>query len=74
MPLISQGGLGTKPGQFKNYFPEMYSGSEAGSYVRLIEFVSFNSRLESNKERKKRLVIARCKPCLPAVLASTNSL
>ena len=33
--------------QFKNnYFAEMCSGSEAGSYLRLID----NSRLESNKE------------------------
>jgi len=33
---------------------EMCSGSEAGSYLRLIDFVSFDSRLESNKEEKTR--------------------
>ena len=32
-----------------NYLPEMWSGSEEGSYLRLI-VVSLNSRLESNKE------------------------
>ena len=34
------------------YFTEMRSGSEAGSYFKLIDFVSLNSRLESNKERE----------------------
>ena len=34
-----------------NYFTEMCSGSEAGSYLRLIDFcASLNSRRESNKE------------------------
>ena len=33
----------------------MCSGSEAGSYLRLIDFfVSLNSRLESNKEEEKK--------------------
>ena len=36
--------------QQNRYFTEMCSGSVAGSYLRLIGFVSFNSRLESNKE------------------------
>jgi len=35
-----------------NHFTEMCSGSEAGSYLRLIDFVSLNSRLESNKEEE----------------------
>ena len=33
-----------------NYFTEMCSGSEAGSYSRPIDFVPLNSRLESNQE------------------------
>jgi len=33
-----------------DYFTEMCSGSEEGSYLRLIYFVSLNSRLGSNKE------------------------
>jgi len=34
----------------------MCSGSEAGSYVRLIDFcVSLNSRLESNEEEAERV-------------------
>jgi len=33
--------------------PEMCSGSEEGSYLRLIHFVSLNSRLESKKEEDK---------------------
>ena len=36
-----------------NYFTEVCSGSEAGSYVRLIDFVSLNSRLESNREKEE---------------------
>ena len=28
------------------------NGSEGGSYLRLIDFVSLNSRLESNKEEE----------------------
>jgi len=32
----------------------MCSGSEEGSYFRLIDFLSLNSRLESNKEEKKK--------------------
>ena len=31
----------------------MCSGSEAGSYLRLMDFVSLNSRLESNEEEEK---------------------
>jgi len=42
-----------------NYFTEMCSGSEAGSYLRLIDFVSLNSGLESHKEEKKK------EPALP---------
>ena len=42
--------------QFENtYFTEMCSGSEAGSYLRLIAFVSLNARLESNKEEEDDL-------------------
>ena len=33
-----------------NEFAEMCSGSEEGSYLRLMTFVSLTSRLESNKE------------------------
>ena len=36
-----------------NFLAEMWSGSEEGSYLRLIEFVSLNSRLESNKEEEE---------------------
>jgi len=32
----------------------MCSGTEAGSYLRLIDCVSLNSRLESNKEEAER--------------------
>ena len=32
----------------------MCSGSEAGSYLRLVDFVSLNSRLEGNKEEVKK--------------------
>jgi len=32
----------------------MCSGSEAGWYLRLIDFVSLNSRLESHKEEKEK--------------------
>ena len=35
----------------------MWSGSEEGSYLRLIDFVSLNSRLESKKEEERRLDI-----------------
>ena len=39
--------------QFENdYFTEMCSGSEAGSYLRLIFCVSLNSRRESNDEEE----------------------
>jgi len=36
-----------------NYFKEMCSGFEAGSYLRRIDFVS-HSRLESNEEEEKQ--------------------
>jgi len=36
-----------------NYFTEMCSGSEAGLYLRLIDFVSLTARLESNKEEEE---------------------
>ena len=32
----------------------MCSGSEEGSYVRFMDFVSLSSRLDSNKEAKKK--------------------
>ena len=39
--------------QFENnYLTEMCSGSEAGSYLRLIDCVSLKSRLASNKEEE----------------------
>jgi len=47
----------------------MSSGSEAGSYFRLIEFVSLNTRLESNKEEEKKPRVALRKP---RWLPSTN--
>jgi len=34
-------------------FNKLCSGSVAGSYLRLIDFLSLNSRLESNKEEKE---------------------
>ena len=34
---------------------EMCSGSEAGSYLTLLNFVSLNSRLKSNQEEEKPL-------------------
>ena len=36
-----------------NYFTEMCSGSEAGSYLRLIDYVSLNARIESNNEEEE---------------------
>ena len=33
---------------------EMCSGSEGGSYLRLIEFCILNSRLESDKEEEEK--------------------
>ena len=36
-----------------NYFAGMCSGSEEGSYLRRIDFVALNSRLESDKKKKK---------------------
>ena len=39
-----------------NRCTEMCTGSEAGSYFRLIDIVSLNSRLESNKEERRRNV------------------
>ena len=40
-----------------NYFTEMCNGSEAGSYVRLIDFV-YHSTLGSRVMKKKRRVTA----------------
>jgi len=41
--------------QFKNkLFAEIRSGSEEGSYLRLKDFVSLNSRLESDKEKAEK--------------------
>jgi len=40
--------------QFENnYFTQMCSGSEAGSYLRLTDSASLNSRLGSNKEEEE---------------------
>ena len=40
--------------RFKNnFFAELPSGSEEGSYVRRPDFLSLNSRLQSNKEERK---------------------
>ena len=49
------GGVGRDRSQFKhNNFTEMCSSSEAGSYLRLIDFVyQLNSRLESNHEEEE---------------------
>jgi len=47
-----------RPLQTNNYFTEICSGSEAGSYLRRIDcitqLVSLNSRLESDKEEEER--------------------
>jgi hypothetical protein len=37
----------------------MCSGSEAGSYLRLIDFVSLNYRLESNREEDEEACHSR---------------
>ena len=51
---VKEGKEGPAPRDIKNsYFTEMCSGSEAGSYLRLMDFVSLNSRLESSKEEEK---------------------
>ena len=40
--------------QFKNdYIAKIWSGSEEGSYLRLIDVASLNSRLESNEQKMK---------------------
>jgi len=39
--------------EFVYQVPEMCSGSEEGSYLRLIDFVSLNSGLESNIEEEE---------------------
>ena len=44
----------------------MCSGSEAGSYLRLIDFVSLNSRLDSNKARRE------FQPFLPLATQPSN--
>ena len=51
----------TKPCEtaLEGYFTERRSGSEAGSYSRLIDFVSLNSRLESHKEEERRARMRR---------------
>ena len=36
-----------------NYSAEMWSGFGEGAYLRLIDFVSLNSRLKRNKEEEK---------------------
>ena len=36
-----------------NYFAEMRGGSEEGSFLRLMDFVSVNSRLKRKEEEKK---------------------
>ena len=41
-----------------NYFAEMCSGSEAGSHVRLIDFVYHSRRESSEEERRSRLISA----------------
>jgi len=51
--LLARAGRLLSSAQFKNnFFTEMCSGSEAGSHLRLIYFVSLNSRLECNKEEE----------------------
>ena len=46
--MFSVFGFGFK----NNYFAKMSTGFEEGSYLRRIDIVSLNSRLESNKERE----------------------
>ena len=41
-----------------NRFTEICSGSEKGSYLRLIDVVSLNSRLESSKEEEEGLGVS----------------
>ena len=36
-----------------NHFTETWSGSEEGSYVRLVNFSARNSRLEGDKEEEE---------------------
>ena len=43
------------PHKVHHHFTEMCSGSEAGAYLRLIDFVSLNSWLESHKEEGVRI-------------------
>ena len=48
--------------QFENnYFTEMCSGSDAGSYLRLIDFV-YHSTLGVRVIKKKRVCCATCIP------------
>jgi len=47
------------------------AGSEAGSYLRLIDFVSFNSRLGSNKEEEGCWELVGCGRPLPSEEATT---
>ena len=50
--------------QFENnYFPEMCSGSEAGSYLRLIDFVYHSTYLE-REDRGDGVAQRECELCL----------
>ena len=52
--MVLDSGLSNTLRLKNNYFAEMCSGSEEGSYLRLVDFfVSLNARLKSNKEEKK---------------------
>ena len=50
-----------------NYLAEMFSGSEEGSYLRLIDFLSLDSRLESNKEEKKKHQSTKAPKRIPCI-------
>ena len=49
-----------------NYFTEMCSGSEEGSYLRLVDFASLNSRLESVKEEERLFTEGAAPPAASA--------
>ena len=57
-----------------NYLTEMCSGSEAGSYLRLIDVVSFNSRLENNQEEEEETKQASTQTRKHAAIQSTSQL
>ena len=59
---LGRGVWGLRPCSRANgtvYFTEMCSGSEAGSYLRLIDLCITKCRLESNKEEKAEVYQSR---------------